>query len=64
MGEYGVGHYYSYVRPDIRKDKRLYRFNDDIVEKVSLHRMYLTPPMEGELVQQRQNTLVAASLVD
>jgi hypothetical protein len=35
MGEYGVGHYYCYVRPDIRKDT-WYRFNDDIVEKVSL----------------------------
>lgn len=35
MGEYGIGHYYSYVRPDIRKDD-WYRFNDDIVEKVTI----------------------------
>jgi ubiquitin carboxyl-terminal hydrolase 7 len=34
VGEYGVGHYYSYVRPDIENDS-WYRFNDDIVEKVS-----------------------------
>lgn len=35
MGEYGVGHYYAYVRPDIRSDE-WYRFNDDIVEHVSI----------------------------
>ena len=34
VGEYGVGHYYSYVRPDIRSTT-WYRFNDDIVEEVS-----------------------------
>ena len=34
VGEYGVGHYYSYVRPDVRTDE-WYRFNDDAVEKVN-----------------------------
>ena len=34
MGKYGVGHYYSYVRPDMNSDA-WYRFNDHIVEKVS-----------------------------
>ena len=34
MGEYGVGHYYAYVRPDIESDI-WYRFNDHIVEKVT-----------------------------
>ena len=34
MGKYGVGHYYSYVRPDIKSDQ-WYRFNDHVVEKVS-----------------------------
>jgi ubiquitin carboxyl-terminal hydrolase 7 len=34
MGEYGVGHYYAYVRPDIHSNT-WYRFNDDIVEEVS-----------------------------
>jgi ubiquitin carboxyl-terminal hydrolase 7 len=34
VGEYGAGHYYSYVRPDIESES-WYRFNDDIVEKVS-----------------------------
>lgn len=34
MGKYGMGHYYAYVRPDICSDT-WYRFNDDIVEKVS-----------------------------
>ncbi|KAG7351449.1 ubiquitin carboxyl-terminal hydrolase [Nitzschia inconspicua] len=34
VGEYGVGHYYSYVRPDMDSDS-WYRFNDDVVEKVS-----------------------------
>ena len=34
MGEYGVGHYYAYVRPDIESNK-WYRFNDDQVDEVS-----------------------------
>ena len=34
MGEYGVGHYYAYVRPDIESNK-WYRFNDDIVDEVT-----------------------------
>jgi hypothetical protein len=34
MGEYGVGHYYAYVLPDIESEK-WYRFNDDTVEEVS-----------------------------
>ena len=32
-GEYGSGHYYSYVRPDIRSDV-WYRFDDEFVTKV------------------------------
>ena len=32
-GEYGSGHYYSYVRPDIRSDD-WYRFDDEFVTKV------------------------------
>ena len=34
VGEYGVGHYYAYVRPDVEKDE-WFRFNDDKVDKVS-----------------------------
>lgn len=34
MGEYGVGHYYAYVRPDIESNK-WYRFNDDNVDEVT-----------------------------
>lgn len=34
MGEYGVGHYYAYVRPDVESDK-WYRFNDDQVDEVT-----------------------------
>ena len=34
MGEYGVGHYYAYVRPDIESDI-WYRFNDDNVDQVT-----------------------------
>lgn len=34
MGEYGIGHYYAYVRPDIEKDE-WYRFNDHNVDKVT-----------------------------
>jgi ubiquitin carboxyl-terminal hydrolase 7 len=34
MGEYGVGHYYAYVRPDIESNI-WYRFNDDNVEEVT-----------------------------
>ena len=34
VGEYGIGHYYAYVRPDIDSDE-WYRFNDDNVDKVS-----------------------------
>ena len=33
MGEYGVGHYYAYVRPDVQSEL-WYRFNDQIVEEV------------------------------
>jgi ubiquitin carboxyl-terminal hydrolase 7 len=33
-GEYGSGHYYAYVRPDIRSDE-WYRFNDEAVTPVS-----------------------------
>lgn len=32
-GEYGSGHYYSYVRPDIQTDK-WYRFDDEYVTRV------------------------------
>ncbi|KAL3942909.1 MAG: hypothetical protein SGBAC_002981 [Bacillariaceae sp.] len=35
VGEYGVGHYYAYVRPDVQSDA-WYRFNDNIVEEVSI----------------------------
>ena len=35
MGEYGHGHYYAYVRPDVREDT-WYRYNDEVVEEVSL----------------------------
>ncbi len=38
-GKYGMGHYYSYVRPDINNDN-WYRFNDHIVEKVSEQEMF------------------------
>lgn len=34
MGEYDVGHYYAYVRPDIESNK-WYRFNDDKVDQVT-----------------------------
>mmetsp|Transcript_12030 Transcript_12030/g.28125 ORF Transcript_12030/g.28125 Transcript_12030/m.28125 type:complete len:100 (-) Transcript_12030:34-333(-) len=34
MGEYGVGHYYAYVRPDMESNE-WYRFNDDKVDEVS-----------------------------
>lgn len=34
VGEYGAGHYYAYVRPDVRIND-WYRFNDHIVEKVA-----------------------------
>lgn len=34
VGEYGVGHYYSYVRPDMKTNK-WYRFNDDQVDEVT-----------------------------
>merc|ERR1712241_1023554 len=33
-GEFGSGHYYSYVRPNIRTDE-WYRINDEIVTHVS-----------------------------
>lgn len=33
-GEYGHGHYYAYIRPDIRKNK-WFRFDDDRVTEVS-----------------------------
>jgi len=34
VGKYGMGHYYSYVRPDPKSDV-WYRFNDDVVERVT-----------------------------
>mmetsp|Transcript_20223 Transcript_20223/g.23429 ORF Transcript_20223/g.23429 Transcript_20223/m.23429 type:complete len:461 (-) Transcript_20223:83-1465(-) len=33
-GEYGSGHYYAYVRPDVRKNK-WYRYDDDRVDEVT-----------------------------
>ena len=33
-GQYGVGHYYAYVRPSV-KSNTWYRFNDDVVEEVT-----------------------------
>lgn len=33
-GEYGSGHYYSYVRPDVNND-RWYRFDDELVVEVA-----------------------------
>jgi ubiquitin carboxyl-terminal hydrolase 7 len=38
-GEYGSGHYYAYVRPDVRAD-RWYRFNDHRVEPVAYRDVY------------------------
>ena len=34
MGEFNIGHYYAYVRPDITSDQ-WYRFNDDKVDPVT-----------------------------
>jgi len=34
VGEFDVGHYYAYVRPDIEKNE-WYRFNDDKVDEVT-----------------------------
>jgi len=34
VGQYGMGHYYAYVRPDVRSNT-WYRFNDHIVERVT-----------------------------
>lgn len=34
-GEYGSGHYYAYVRPDVR-EAQWYRFNDQTVEEVTV----------------------------
>jgi ubiquitin carboxyl-terminal hydrolase 7 len=39
-GEYGSGHYYAYVRPDVRSDQ-WYRFNDHIVDAVSYSEVYV-----------------------
>lgn len=38
-GNYGSGHYYSYVRPDVRSEA-WYRFNDHVVEPVSYAEVY------------------------
>lgn len=39
MGEYGVGHYYAYVRPDIESNT-WYRFNDDKVDEVTFEDVF------------------------
>lgn len=36
VGEFGAGHYYAYVRPDVCSDQ-WYRFNDHVVTKVSFN---------------------------
>ena len=55
-GEYGSGHYYSYVRPDVCTGD-WYRFNDHIVSKVTFAeviadayggRNYVEPPNEAQ----------------
>lgn len=39
VGEYGSGHYYSYVRPNVLSDD-WYRFNDHVVTKVTLDEVF------------------------
>jgi ubiquitin carboxyl-terminal hydrolase 7 len=36
MGEFGMGHYYAYVKTDISDDNSWHRFNDDEVTPVSI----------------------------
>ena len=50
-GEYGGGHYYAYVRPDIRKNK-WYRYDDDRVAEVSF-RMVKDDAFGGHVVGSR-----------
>ena len=57
-GQYGSGHYYSYVRPDIRSDQ-WYRFNDNVVDAVSFSHVVADafggrhPGKDAEAVQKR-----------
>jgi len=61
VGEYGSGHYYAYVRPDIAKNT-WYRFNDDKVTKVSFKEVIAdaygekvrSRPAKKEKVQRRR----------
>jgi ubiquitin carboxyl-terminal hydrolase 7 len=58
MGEYGVGHYYAYVLPDIEGDK-WYRFNDDIVQEVSFDEV--TADAFGGRVQIYEDSLTGST---
>ena len=46
-GEFGMGHYYAYVRPDVTTD-RWFRINDHVVEEVSWPEV-LADAMGGEV---------------
>jgi hypothetical protein len=52
VGEYGSGHYYAYVRPDILSDE-WYRFNDHEVVKVSFQEVI--NDSYGGRVAQKEN---------
>lgn len=49
-GEYGSGHYYAYVRPNITKNK-WYRFDDDCVTEVTF-KMVKDDAFGGHVVEK------------
>ena len=60
-GEYGSGHYYAYVRPDIRSDD-WYRFNDDEVTKVSFQEV-TNDSYGGQVVRKGSNGTKTSGLL-
>jgi ubiquitin carboxyl-terminal hydrolase 7 len=55
VGEYGEGHYYAYVRPDIQSNA-WYRCNDDVIESVDLKHALCDSyggQQQPSLIQQR-----------
>uniref|UniRef100_A0A7S1BT03 Ubiquitin carboxyl-terminal hydrolase n=1 Tax=Corethron hystrix TaxID=216773 RepID=A0A7S1BT03_9STRA len=54
-GEYGAGHYYSYVRPDVRKDV-WYRIDDQRVSRVRYEEVEIDATGGPSISTNQQNT--------
>jgi len=62
-GSYGSGHYYSYVRPDVRSSK-WYRFDDHRVTEVDYYEDVIPDAFGGRMESPSTSTSTYTSLED